>query len=125
MFKTILIAIPAAFFLSACSDPSAKQRLQSSVSASPAYKQNLAECRTLATEMPTEELRARTLKGAARGGVLGAVVADDGYNRAGAAAIGAVLVGGVSAATHKRELKKKRTEFVDNCMIARGQILVN
>ncbi|AXI46480.1 hypothetical protein C1J03_10885 [Sulfitobacter sp. SK012] len=124
MLKALFSTIFAAIILSACSEPTAKQPLQTDVPANRAYQQNLTECRIFATEMPTEEQRMRILKGSAKGGILGAVVADQGYSRAGAAAIGAVLVGGASAAAHKRELKKQQTEFVSHCMISRGQTLV-
>lgn len=90
-----------------------------------AYEKDLAQCKQLAEQrgLFNDETKMAALAGAAIGGVLGAVEADD-NTAPGGAVVGALAGGAIGAGGGAVKAHGERKQIVMNCMAGRGHRVV-
>ena len=123
--KPIVAVLFAAAPLAACGSTGANYEPIVDGPTGHAYYRDLSACRSLAEQRRylDDETKLNAAIGAAAGGLIGAVSADDGDEGEGAIA-GAVIGGLAGTATGASDAHAHRKQIVINCMSGRGHRVV-
>ncbi len=123
--KSVLLMLGATAFIAGCGSTGAQYEPIVDGPTTHAYYRDLSACRSLAEQRRymNDDTKLSAAIGAAAGGLLGAVSADDGDEGEGLVA-GAVIGGLAGTASGATDAHAQRKQIVINCMSGRGHRVV-